>query len=199
LRVHCREEVEDGLSGLHCPADGPGGHDAAPSYRQPAGLGPHARRLYHGTTLRRAAAGCFQEIPLSIPVVMIEDSKEILATVEDLLDDIGGFIVIARLATESEATAWLELNHSNWALVVTDLVLLEGSGFNLVGRYRARNKRGEIVVLSDYAASQVKEKCLKSGANAVFSKGEAAAFAQYLEAFKRRHAAQSADHAERWG
>jgi DNA-binding NarL/FixJ family response regulator len=129
---------------------------------------------------------------------MIEDSKEILSTIEDLLDDIGGFIVIARLATEHDATSWLELNHSNWALAVTDLVLLEGSGFNLVGRYRARNPAGEIVVLSDYAASQVKEKCIKSGANAVFSKGEAAAFADYLEAFKRRHMAESSSHAIRW-
>lgn len=134
---------------------------------------------------------------MSIPVVMIEDSKEILSTVEDLLDDIGGFIVIARLATESEATAWLEVNHSNWVLAVTDLVLQEGSGFNLVGRYRARNPQGEIVVLSDFAATQVKEKCIQSGANAVFSKGEAAAFAQYLEAFKRRHAERKLDLA-RW-
>jgi DNA-binding NarL/FixJ family response regulator len=134
---------------------------------------------------------------VSIPVVMIEDSKEILSTVEDLLDDIGGFIVIARLATESEATAWLEVNHSNWALAVTDLVLQEGSGFNLVGRYRARHPQGEIVVLSDFAAAQVKEKCIKSGANAVFSKGEANAFAQHLEAFKRRHAGHALDVA-RW-
>jgi len=127
---------------------------------------------------------------VSIPVVMIEDSKEILATVEDLLDNIGGFIVIARMSTESDATAWLELNHSNWSLAVIDLVLREGSGFNLVGRYRARNKHAQILVLSDYAASQVKEKCLKFGADAVFSKGEASAFAEYLEAFKRRHAAE---------
>jgi two-component system OmpR family response regulator len=123
---------------------------------------------------------------LSISLVMVEDSKEIQSAVEDLLGMIGGFEISARLQTEAEGTEWLEQHGSSWDLAVLDLVLRDGSGFNLIRRFKAANEQGRIIVLSDYATPIIKVRCVELGADAVFSKGEVKAFSSYLTIVKGR-------------
>lgn len=126
----------------------------------------------------RSEAG--QGAMVTTSVVMIEDSKDICALIEDLLRHIGQFRVVARIATEAEGTEWLRRNEEAWDLAIVDLVLREGSGFNLIGRCRQANERARILVLSDYPTPSIRVRCVELGADAVFAKGEIKAFTSYL-------------------
>jgi two-component system OmpR family response regulator len=126
-------------------------------------------------------------VRVTISVVVVEDSKEILSVLEDLLGHIGPFRVVGGLATETDGTEWIQRNPANWEVAVLDLVLREGSGFNLIKRYRDANPGARIVVLSDYATPDIRIRCVELGADAVFSKGEIKAFAAYLSRHKREH------------
>jgi two-component system, OmpR family, response regulator len=115
---------------------------------------------------------------------MIEDSKEIVELVQDLLRHVGPFEVVAGLPTEMDGTAWLETaDHPKWQVAIIDLVLREGSGFNLIRRYREANENARILVLSDYTTPGIRVRCVELGADAVFSKGEVKAFANYLSGY----------------
>lgn len=116
---------------------------------------------------------------MTISVVMIEDSKEIVDVVQQLISQVGPYRVVASLPTETEATDWLQRGQS-FDVAVVDLVLRDGSGFNLLGRLRSANEGARILVLSDYATPGIRVRCVELGADAVFSKGEIRAFASYL-------------------
>jgi two-component system OmpR family response regulator len=117
-------------------------------------------------------------------VVLVEDSREIGAVVEQIMADAGPYEVVARIATENEGTQWLQDGTHHWDVAVIDLVLREGSGFNLVRRYREAHEKGKILVLSDYATTNIKIRCVEFGADAAFTKGEFKAFADYLSRMK---------------
>ena len=117
---------------------------------------------------------------MTIPVVLVEDSREILALVEELLTHVGPLAVVGRLGTEAEATQWIAEHANDWDLAIVDLVLRDGSGFNLLHRFREANPRSRIVVLSDYATTTIKVRCVELGADAVFTKGDIKAFTAYL-------------------
>jgi two-component system, OmpR family, response regulator len=118
-------------------------------------------------------------------MVMVEDSREIISVIEELLAPDGRFHVKGRNATESEAAQWLELHPADWDIAVIDLVLRDGSGFNVIRRYREANESGRIVVLSDYATLNIKLRCVELGADAVFTKGEFKAFIAYVSGLRK--------------
>jgi DNA-binding NarL/FixJ family response regulator len=128
-------------------------------------------------------------VTVPIPILVVEDSKNMQAVLDDLFENIGGYEVRARLRTESEATEWLMNNRGRWKLAVIDLILDDGSGFNLIERCVADQDDGALVVLSDFASPAIKQRCLAMGADAVFGKGEGREFANYLDRFKDRFAA----------
>jgi DNA-binding response OmpR family regulator len=121
---------------------------------------------------------------LTISVMMIEDSREILALVTELMSHAGRFDFVGQAATESEGTEWLHDHSGEWDLAVIDLVLRDGSGFNLIRRYRAANEQARIIVLSDYATTNIKLRCVEFGADAVFTKADLKGFMHYVSAMR---------------
>ena len=117
-------------------------------------------------------------------MVIVDDSKEIISVIEDLLSPAKQFEVVGRCATEQEATEWVHSAEAPWDVAVIDLVLREGSGFNLLRRFREVHPKGRIVVLSDYATLNIKLRCVELGADSVFTKGEFKAFVDYVLALR---------------
>ncbi len=110
---------------------------------------------------------------LSIPVVLVEDLKQLRGVVADLLSSIGRFEITAEFGTEAEALGWLDDNPGGWRLAVVDLILEQGTGMGVIARCRDRRTDGAgIVVFSDYATPGIRQHCLRLGADAVFRKGE---------------------------
>jgi DNA-binding NarL/FixJ family response regulator len=124
----------------------------------------------------------------TVRTFIIEDSRSMQAALRDLLLTLPGFEVVATAATEERATEWVLEKDTAWDLAVVDLLLQDGSGFNVVRRLRGAHPGGHIVVFSEFATSALKDKCIALGADAAFLKSDLSAMVRYLEDFGRdRH------------
>ena len=72
--------------------------------------------------------------------------------------------------TESDAARWLRDHAAEWHLAVVDLFLKEGSGLGVLASCRERGAQQRVVVLTNYATADIRERCMKLGADAVFDK-----------------------------
>jgi DNA-binding NarL/FixJ family response regulator len=114
-------------------------------------------------------------------VLLVEDSPSSQMAFTELLQVLD-FTLLAILGRESAATEWLETHPDEAEIVVLDLLLLDGSGFNLIDRARQQQPRAKVIVFGSYATPAVAEKCLRLGADAVFRKSELTELTSYLEA-----------------
>lgn len=116
-----------------------------------------------------------------VSVFVVEDSVAFQTALSDLLQTLGGFVLLGAVDGESRATDWLHHHRQDWGLAIIDLLLAEGSGFGLVHRFRREHPAGRIVVFSEFATPVMAQKCLKLGADAVFRKSDMPQFVRYLE------------------
>jgi DNA-binding NarL/FixJ family response regulator len=123
-------------------------------------------------------------VEVTVSVFVVEDSKNMQSALVELLEVLGGFEVLAAVGTETEATDWLYRNRGKWKLATLDLLIDEGSGFNLIRRCKESPDAGKVVVLSDYVTPVVKIRCLELGADAVFTKSEIKEFSEYVTTLK---------------
>ncbi len=86
------------------------------------------------------------------------------------MEDLVNASVVGFAETEAEATDWLSKHSQEWHLAVVDLFLKEGSGLGVLANCRERGPLQRVVVLTNYATLDIRERCLKLGANAVFDK-----------------------------
>jgi DNA-binding NarL/FixJ family response regulator len=108
-----------------------------------------------------------------VPVFIVDDSQSIRETLQDLLLSTGKFQVVGTAGGETDATQWLMDGKQPWRLAIVDLLLSEGSGFGVLQRCRFENPAGKIFVFSEFATPAIRDRCLKLGADAVFTKSEA--------------------------
>lgn len=117
---------------------------------------------------------------MTLNVLLVDDSKLMQEALTDLLTEIGGYRVVATVATEMDAQDWLQHHQGEWQLAILDLVLHEGSGFNLLRRCRLKPGLERVVVLSEFMSPAIAQKCLEWGAAAVFRKSEVKQLAEFL-------------------
>jgi len=122
----------------------------------------------------------------AIPVFVVEDSRNMQSALADLFSVVGGYKIIGTAVDEMEATAWMEQHPGEWQLVTLDLILHDGSGFNLIQRFRQQTHIGKIVVFSDYITPVIEERCAEMGADAVFGKTDIREFSAYLDELASR-------------
>lgn len=122
----------------------------------------------------------------TIPVFLVEDSRNMRSALAELFEVVGGFEIVATAGTETAATAWLQQSRSKWGLAVVDLMLDEGTGFNLLQRLKTARPESELVVLSDFVTPAVEARCRAMGADAVFRKVDSQGFSKYLEQLSGR-------------
>lgn len=103
-------------------------------------------------------------------VLLVEDSKEIETQLRNILDAIPGTEVIDVFTTERQASDWLALHPQDWDLVVIDLFLREGHGFNVLRQCRRHKPHQKAVVLSNYSRDPAADYALQAGADAFFDK-----------------------------
>jgi two-component system, OmpR family, response regulator len=125
-------------------------------------------------------------------VLLVEDSPSSQMAFTELVKVLD-FTLLAILGRESAATEWLETHPDEAEVVVLDLLLLDGSGFNLIDRARRHQPRAKVIVFSSYATPAVAEKCLRLGADAVFRKSEVTELTSYLERLSGAPGSQAGD------
>jgi DNA-binding NarL/FixJ family response regulator len=117
---------------------------------------------------------------VSIRVFLVEDVRQMHGVLEDLLNVVGSFEIVATRATEAEANLWLDEHRGGWDLALVDLILEQGTGMGVVPRARKTGPGTKVLVLSDYATPGIREHCVRLGADAVFQKSqEMQAFMDY--------------------
>lgn len=101
---------------------------------------------------------------------LVEDNATIRENLIDTLEEIAGVQTVGSSDSESDGASWLEDHPAEWNLAIVDLFLKEGSGLGVLKAVEHRGPDKKVVVLSNYATNDVRERCLALGADAVFDK-----------------------------
>lgn len=119
--------------------------------------------------------------PAGLRVVIIEDSVNMQMAMRELLDAHAGFTVVAALRSEQEATEWLLQNKNGWDVASIDLMLSDGSGFNIMQRCRAYAPTADVVIFSEYVTDVVRDRCQALGATGAFNKAQIKEYAALMD------------------
>jgi DNA-binding NarL/FixJ family response regulator len=125
----------------------------------------------------------------AVPILVVEDSRNMQIALQNLFHAMRGFEVVAVAESEGAATEWVHQHQNGWDLAVVDLLLQDGSGFNLIPRLKSANPKGHVIVFSEFATPALKDKCATLGADASFLKSELSEFVAYVDEFDGRRTA----------
>lgn len=101
---------------------------------------------------------------------LVEDNPVIRENLVGFLEDVADTTVVAHASTEKEAVSWLRSHGDDWDMAIVDLFLQEGNGFGVVDACRNRAAHQKVVVLSNYATADMRERSRQLGADAFFDK-----------------------------
>lgn len=99
-----------------------------------------------------------------------EDSNVILESLSETLEETAGVCMVGSSATAEGAIAWLTGHRSDWQLAIIDLVLVGGTGLEVLRECRSRASTQGAIVLTNYATPDIRRACADLGADAVFDK-----------------------------
>lgn len=107
---------------------------------------------------------------MRLKTYLVEDNptirENLIATLEELVD----IDAIGVSDTENEAKLWLQNNPLSWDLAILDLFLKQGSGLGVLAACRDRQSSQKVVVLTNYATTDIRQRCTQLGVDAVFDK-----------------------------
>ena len=86
------------------------------------------------------------------------------------LEELAGIDAVGTAETENEGKTWLSQKAHPWDLAIVDLFLKQGSGLGVLAACRDRPSRQKVVVLSNYATADIRQRCTQLGVDAVFDK-----------------------------
>jgi DNA-binding NarL/FixJ family response regulator len=101
---------------------------------------------------------------------LIEDSPVIRQSLIATLEDLAPVEVVGTAEDEQTAVLWLSKPENLADLVIIDIFLKAGSGLGVLRAVGNLNLVTKFVVLTNYATSDMKRKCLELGADRVFDK-----------------------------
>ena len=107
---------------------------------------------------------------MSLITFIVEDNPTIRENLIPTLEDLANAEVAGFAESEAEAINWLVSHRDDWHLAVVDLFLKQGSGLGVLAACRQRGEQQRVVVLSNYATAEMRNRCVELGADAVFDK-----------------------------
>lgn len=107
---------------------------------------------------------------MALITYLVEDSATIRENLISTLEEIAPVQVVGFAETEHEACAWLSAHDADWKLVIVDLFLKEGSGLGVLKGCQKRGADQKVVVLTNYATTDIRRRCAELGSDAVFDK-----------------------------
>ena len=109
-------------------------------------------------------------LAVRLKTYLVEDNptirENLIATLEELVD----INAVGSSDSENEAKVWLQDNPHQWDLAILDLFLKQGSGLGVLAACRDRKPTQKVVVLSNYATIDIRQRCKQLGVDAVFDK-----------------------------
>lgn len=107
---------------------------------------------------------------MALITYIVEDSATIRENLISTLEEIAPVKVVGFAETECEASRWLLDNNGDWQLAIVDLFLKEGSGLGVLKGCQHRQSNQKVVVLTNYATADIRQRCAVLGSDAVFDK-----------------------------
>lgn len=106
----------------------------------------------------------------ALTIFLVEDSPTIRWQLIPALEELATAQVIATAESEDQAVQWLAGHKGGWDLAVVDLFLKQGNGLDVVRWTWGRQPNQSVAVLTNYATTEIRNRCLQAGANVVFDK-----------------------------
>ena len=107
---------------------------------------------------------------MELKAFIVEDNATIRENLIGALEELAAIKVLGWAETETDARTWLTQPAAAWDLAIVDLFLKQGSGLGILDALRGRRPRQRVVVLSNYATTDMRKRCSQLGADAVFDK-----------------------------
>ena len=107
---------------------------------------------------------------MRLKTYLVEDNPTIRENLIATLDELVGIETIGISDSENDAKAWLIENPLEWDLAILDLFLKQGSGLGVLAACRDRKPSQKVIVLSNYATTDIRHRCAQLGVDAVFDK-----------------------------
>ena len=107
---------------------------------------------------------------MRLQTFIVEDNPTIRENLIATLEELAKVEVVGTSDCENEAKAWLVQQPSGWRLAIVDLFLKQGSGLGVLAACRDRHASQKVVVLSNYATADIRQRCAQLGVDAVFDK-----------------------------
>jgi two-component system OmpR family response regulator len=107
---------------------------------------------------------------LRLRIYLVEGDPVMRERLAQWLLDQKGARLVGVESIEDKAVQWLQNHASAWDLAVVDLFLEQGSGLAVAQCCQNRNFKQKLVVLTDYATPDIRERSLLLGADAVFDR-----------------------------
>jgi DNA-binding NarL/FixJ family response regulator len=101
---------------------------------------------------------------------IVEDNATIRENLVGALEELAAIEALGWAETETDARQWLGQHDGQWDLAIVDLFLKQGSGLGVIEAARKRRAGQRVVVLSNYATHDMRQRCEQLGADAVFDK-----------------------------
>ena len=101
---------------------------------------------------------------------VVEDNPTIRENLIATLEELAGVSTVGASDNENDGKSWLIDNPQAWDLAIVDLFLKQGSGLGVLSACRNRRPTQKMVVLSNYATADIRQRCEQLGVDAVFDK-----------------------------
>ena len=109
---------------------------------------------------------------MQLRTYIVEDNPTIRESLIGALEELASISPLGWAETENDAKQWLSAHPRDWDLAIVDLFLKQGSGLGVLEACRARGPGQRVIVLSNYATADMRERCTELGADAVFDKSK---------------------------
>ena len=107
---------------------------------------------------------------VGLKTYIVEDNATIRDNLIATLEELVGIVAVGTAETENEARDWLKRDAEAWDLAIVDLFLKQGSGLGVLEACRDRQAHQKVIVLSNYATTDIRKRCAQLGVDAVFDK-----------------------------
>ena len=107
---------------------------------------------------------------MRLKTYIVEDNPTIRENLIATLEELANIEPVGTSDSEDEGKAWLTDNPCQWDVAIVDLFLKQGSGLGVLAACRDRSPWQKVVVLSNYATADIRQRCAQLGVDAVFDK-----------------------------
>jgi DNA-binding NarL/FixJ family response regulator len=124
-------------------------------------------------------------------LILVEDNAAYREQLTLRLDELPGTEIVHVAEKSGDACHWLKQNPVGWDLLVLDIFLTEGHGYEVLKSVNGRASHQHAVFLTSYTRDPARAQALTLGANAVFDKLNVDPFLDYVR--QRQEALAHAD------